>query len=183
MTPGVRHLCAVDVQPMVDWISAIPFEAWPQQHPRLGVPLRPAMVTDLEWPHEDALGFGRAMSRSGILWELAAALADTRVVPGGAKFINHMLSAVMPGDVITPHSDYADAPAPAGWITRVHVPLLTNPLAEMRFPNDTSRMMTVGRSWNMQVGEAYLVDVRQVHEVLNQGTTPRVHFMFDVLSG
>lgn len=159
---------------MTKWISAISFEAWPQQHQLGDGQLRPAMVNDLEWPRGagwPVLNFRQAMASvvdqvNECQWML------------GHDFRNFMLSVVMPGHAIDPHADQMGP----GWLTRVHVPLLTNPIAVMRFPNDTSRW-DVGREWNLQVGEAYLVDISQVHEVRNSGTTPRVHFMFDVFPG
>jgi len=181
VTPGVRHLCAVPVWRMVEWLRSIPFEECPQQHPLGDGQLRPAMVNDLGWP-----GGGRGPDPRPSFREAMAAVVlhvGARIESPGwsraLRFENHMLSVVMPGHSIDPHPDLMGP----GWQTRVHVPLTTNPSAVMRFPNDTSRLMSAGREWNLQVGEAYLVDVSHVHEVRNGGTTPRVHFMFDVFEG
>lgn len=188
MTPSICHLCIVNVQSMADWISSIPFEAWPQQTRLADGQLRPAMVTDLAWPYyrPDRKTFREAarfvveyVMRSWEFLEAAMPPLDPGRQVVSFEIRNYMLSVVMPGHSIDPH---ADQQAP-GWVTRVHIPLLTNPSATFIFPHDDSRLLTAGRSWNMQVGEAYLVDVSRVHEVRNEGSTPRVHFMFDVLRG
>lgn len=85
---------------MATWISAIPFEDWPQQT-RINGRLRPAMVTDLQW-HE----FG----------EMAVP-----VETGFGRIVWRALSCVMPGHSIERHTDECGQ--------RVHIPLLTNPKA------------------------------------------------------
>jgi len=174
VTPAVRHLCAVNVRSMVEWISAVPFEAWPQQTPLGDGQLRPAMVNDYGWCPVPGLGrLKDACRRAQVLADVGAAIDAALVLGAEADFRSFMLSAVMPGHSIEPH---ADAQA-AGWVTRVHVPLLTNPWAFFDVVDP------VRRRYQMQVGDAYLVDVQQTHEVINAGQTPRVHFMFDVFAG
>lgn len=140
----------VDVAGLVSWIQGISFEDWPQQ--RRGE-LRPAMVTDAHWR-----GFGA--KATPIVHDLMAHF------PGKTSH-QWMLSAVMPGHEIPPHRDEQ----PPHWITRVHVPLLTNA---------QSFFILGGISFAMDVGEAYQVNTRLEHSVINNGPTPRVHFMFDV---
>ena len=141
----------IDVADLAAWIAGIDFALWPQQH-RVDDQLRPAMVTDLAWH-----GFG---DRTRGLMESLALLA------GGGGY-NRMLSVVMPGHVIPPHVDQQ----PDDWLTRVHVPLATNPDAAM---------ILAGREEHFEVGGAYLVDTRVEHSIRNGGKTPRIHFMFDV---
>jgi aspartyl/asparaginyl beta-hydroxylase len=143
----------VDVAEVVDWISTVPFAEWPQQHP-LGGELRPAMVNDLAWQ-----GFG---------WrtDLLVSRLLSNHFPGAEDY-NRMLSVVRPGHGIEWHRD---EPA-AGWISRVHVPLSTNPRAVM---------IAATHVYWMDVGCAYLVDVRSLHAVRNEGDCSRIHFMFDV---
>lgn len=167
MTPAVRHLMAVDVRSMVEWIQAIPFEEWPQQHRLEDGKIRPAMVTDMQW-------CGFSVYAAGVLMKLLG-LAKAVGLPD-FNCRNYMLSVVMPGHSIDPHADQQ----PPGWITRVHVPLLTNPkasfvVAQERLPSDKSDWID-----HMEVGHAYLVDVTKPHVVENNGPTPRIHFMFDV---
>ena len=79
-----------------------------------------------------------------------------------------MLSVVMPGHRIEPHVDLQ----PPKWRTRVHVPLRSNERAWFK----SGAVPIV-----MQVGHAYMVNTRDQHEIWNDGETPRVHFMFDVV--
>jgi hypothetical protein len=160
---------AVDVASMVEWISAIPFEEWPQQTPLEDGDLRPAMVNSTLWPfqpgHRWSLGFAMAKPVADIHAN------DSFWTDGPVAFENHMLSVVMPRASIPPHADHQQP----GWITRVHVPLLTNPWAffDVLEP-ERSR-------YQMEVGQAYLVDITRRHEVHNNGPSPRLHFMFDVM--
>lgn len=153
--PAVKELARVDVAQLAAWARAIPFREWPQQH-RVDELLRPAMVNDVGWH-----GFGAATDP--LIEELLGHL------PAGAVAFNRMLGCVQPGHKIDPHYD-AQA---SEWIARVHVPLCTNDETFMRFE---------GVDYHMAVGTAYLVDTRREHGVRNGGTTPRIHFMFDVRS-
>jgi hypothetical protein len=167
VTTAVRHLMAVDVRSMAEWISAIPFEAWPQQTRLEDGKIRPAMVNDLRWPWDGL--------RPSFRDAMGDVVDHVNEHPGlwGHDFSNFMLSVVMPRHSIPPHADQQSP----GWITRVHVPLLTNPWAFFDV------LEPERRRYQMEVGNAYLVDVSQVHEVVNHGATPRVHFMFDVFGG
>ncbi len=143
----------IDISGMVEWISAIPFEQWPQQSRLPDGQIRPAMVNDLSWH-----GFGRVSDP--ITAELMGQFP-------GHKAYNRMVSVVMPGADIYPH---ADRQAP-DWICRVHVPLVTN---------EHSAFVVEGERFAMRVGTAYLVNTEREHEVRNDGPGPRIHFMFDV---
>ena len=135
-----------------NWITAIPFDAWPQQ-PALRGELRPAMVNDCAW-----FRFGNETDPL-----INSIMLD--VFPGRVQR-NRMLSVIMPGHDIDPHSDRQ----PHGWMTRIHVPLVTNPNAWFVFDS----------THHLAFGFAYAVDVTKRHYVHNHGTTPRVHLMFDV---
>jgi hypothetical protein len=151
---GVELLASgIDVAELSAWITAIDFAEWPQQH-RVDAQLRPAMVTDGEWR-----GFG----------ERATPIVEKLLMrfPPTAQAFNWMLSVVMPGHSIAPH---VDAQGPT-WIGRVHVPLTSNASAVM---------VVAGEPRCLDVGSAYLVDIRIEHAIYNDGATPRIHFMFDV---
>jgi hypothetical protein len=160
----VRPLCKVDVSDLVAWITAIPFEEWPQQH-RLNGELRPAMVNDLEWH-----GFGDRTDR--LVFELRAHMA----LLSAPEAYNRMLSVVMPGHHIDRHRDAQ----PPEWITRVHVPLTTPTPCPDGANITVWDSPTHGTGFELEVGTAYLVDTREEHSVHNYGETPRIHFMFDV---
>ena len=140
---------------VVEWIAAIPFESWPQQHRLADGLIRPAMVTDSEWH-----SFG-AMTEALVL--------DTarRWTDEPAQVRNRLLSVVMPGASIEPHTDELGP----DWFTRLHVPLLTNPDA-MFISGDAVHRMAAGF--------AYEINTRERHAVWNAGKTARVHLMFDL---
>lgn len=147
----VTAIAEVDIADLARWIGGVPLDAWPQQP---GTVLRPAMVTDLEWQ-----GFGR---RTDDLVHQVMMHLDR-----GTVAYLRMLSAVMPGHSITPHADHQLA----GWIGRVHIPLVSN---------DAAVFVVGGEIHWLEPGIAYLVDVSVEHSVENKGETPRIHFMFDV---
>jgi aspartyl/asparaginyl beta-hydroxylase (cupin superfamily) len=146
-------LTTVDIDAVSKWISGVPFECWPQQHP-VDHQLRPAMVNDLAWQD-----FGTRTD--DLVKELLIEF------PLHSVAYNRMLSVVMPGHSIPPHVDEQ----PLDWITRVHVPLITN---------NRTFMIIEGELHAMAVGTAYSFDTRRQHAVRNTGNTPRIHFMFDV---
>jgi aspartyl/asparaginyl beta-hydroxylase (cupin superfamily) len=80
-----------------------------------------------------------------------------------------MLTVVMPGHSIPPHVDEQ----PEAWLARIHVPLTTN---------DESRFIVGGEHHHMDIGSAYLVNTTVEHAVRNDGGTPRIHLMWDLLS-
>lgn len=140
----------------IQWITAVSYEAWPQQSRLADGLLRPAMVTDLAWQ-----SFGDA----------TADLVRNATPPALSHLRerNRLLSVVMPGALIEPHTDELGG----DWCTRIHVPLLTNPDA-MFISGDVVRRLAVGF--------AYEINTRERHAVWNAGATPRVHLMFDLHS-
>jgi hypothetical protein len=143
---------------VVEWITAIPFDAWPQQKPLRGE-MRPAMVNDPDWQE----------FADNTLSLRAQAMAEFAEYGAPVGSISHspMLSVVMPGHHIDAHSD----PMPADWVCRIHVPLTTCPEAVM---------VVRGVEHHLDVGMAYAINIRAPHAVFNRGDTPRIHFMFDV---
>lgn len=74
-----------------------------------------------------------------------------------------------PGQIHPVHTDVQ----PPEFVTRVHVPLATNPHAVAT--------MEDGPPLHLAVGKAYKFDTRLPHAVANGGKTPRVHLVFEVL--
>lgn len=149
-----RLLGPVGADALAKWITAIPFEEWPQQHRLPGGQIRPSMQTDITWH-----GFG----------EIAEPVVNAIMqehFPGGIAY-QRMLSVVMPGHSIPPHCDEQAK----SWICRVHVPLMSNA---------KSRFIVGGQDHVLAPGFAYRVNTRAEHAVTNDGETPRIHFMFDV---
>lgn len=149
----------VDHTQMAQWISAIPFGEWPQQHRLEDGKIRPSMVTDQFWHNFG--GESHVVVRHVMAAHFLDGLDDDRMS------YQRMLSVVMPGHSIPPHVDGQSK----NWICRVHVPLLTN---------SKSWFWVEGRPISMEPGFAYRVDTTKEHAVTNDGDTPRIHFMFDV---
>lgn len=145
----------VDITDVLNWIKSIDYVDWPQQ-PRIDKDkIRPAMVNDPNWfrfyKNTDNLV-------KQIMWQFP-----------NHHDCNRMLSVVMPGASIEPHKDLQIKE----WVTRIHVPLMTNPEALFYIAGDYV---------HMEVGKAYLIDTEAEHGVVNTGNCERIHFMFDVIS-
>ena len=140
----------LEVEGLAEWVLEVPFSGWPQQ--RFGE-LRPAMISDPEWR-----GFHGRVRKTveRVLGKFPGGKADTL-----------LLSVVMPGHEIAPHVDEQ----PPHWWTRVHVPLVAGPGSEFLVENV---------AFHLSPGHAYRVNTLRQHSVVNRGSTPRVHFMFDV---
>lgn len=145
----MTELGDVDIAELLGWLGAIDFATWPRQQLEDGQ-IRPSMITDHSWS-----GFGSASNALA-----AACLSHFR----GRSEQHRILSLVLPGQVIDPHTD--------PWSCRVHVPLLTNPQAFL---------IVEGHEYHLEAGKAYVVDGTRLHGVKNLGPTPRVHFVLDVV--
>lgn len=78
-----------------------------------------------------------------------------------------MLAKMDPGGVIHPH---VDANTSAGFPHKIHVPLQTNPHVTFYIePNN----------YHFEVGKAYEVNNRVMHGVKNEGSTSRIHLIFE----
>lgn len=105
--------------------------------------------------------------------------------PAAEKIIRHVIEAigvpctayevVLSGTQPGHHHDmHADGRA-EGWLTRVHVPLRSNEGCWHEFADQPSG------KFRMLTGWAYTFNARfQRHAFGNDGTTPRVHLMFDL---
>lgn len=71
--------------------------------------------------------------------------------------------------------DYHQDPQQPNWITRIHVPVITNPLAWIAFEEED------GRHVHFEAGKAYSFNTLKRHAFANDGLTDRVHLLFDVL--
>jgi len=153
-TGTVARLGAVTVDPLVSWITAIPWEAWPQQHRLADGRIRPAMVNSPSW-------HGLHDVTTQVVKEIQA------WVPRLTRPALRMVSVVMPGHEIPPH---CDKHGPRWW-GRVHVPLTSDP---------SSVFTVAGESHRLRVGVAYAVNTLSEHSVSNvAGLVPRVHLVVD----
>ena len=84
-----------------------------------------------------------------------------------AEFPRVMLARMAPGGVIKPH---VDANPAAQWPHKIHVPLLTNPGVGF---------LVGDRVYHFPEGEAVEVNNLGIHAVRNDGSTDRVHLIFE----
>lgn len=80
------------------------------------------------------------------------------------------LALVRPGQTFPPHRDGQ----PGGWVTLVHVPVVTCDGAWHLFEEEGTRV-------HFSAGYAYSFDTRKVHSYGNDGPGNRVHLLFDVV--
>lgn len=151
MSPAARTwslLCAVDVLPLVSWLQS----------------------GAVRWPK-----FVRGQPQRLPAPE-AASTVITAVLScfGGTDTYNRpyaCVSRVGPGNG---HGYHRDSQPPE-WITRVHVPLVTNEACWFAWEPDGKRV-------HFSVGNAYSFNTLVPHAFGNDGTTERIHLTFDVLS-
>lgn len=98
------------------------------------------------------------------------ALAELEYFPGEIIADMPMLSRMMPGQSHGMHADIQSS----DWITRVHVPIVTNPEAWIMFESEGQRV-------HFAEGMAYTFNTIERHAFGNDGPAPRVHLIFDVL--
>ena len=72
-----------------------------------------------------------------------------------------------PGILHPAHTDEQSAE----WVARIHIPITTNPHVVFTMEDGPHQML---------VGKAYTINTLAPHAVSNGGSTPRVHFVFEV---
>lgn len=140
----------VDVEPMAAWLAANAL-SWPEV-----APTKPQRIFLL----------GKALQT---LIDRVMTFFDESVY-----VYQPMLSRMPPGES---HPMHADA-ARADWVTRVHVPLVTNDYCWFSWEDESE--FPLGRAY-FAVGKAYTFDMTRRHAFGNSGDTERVHLIFDVL--
>lgn len=84
-------------------------------------------------------------------------------------FIKCEINWLFPGDMLPYHRD------PNWWHEhshRIHIPVTTNP---------DCFWLVEGRETHLDVGRHYEINNRRFHAMINRGTTPRLHLVFDLL--
>lgn len=128
-------------------------------------------------PHLAALswrGVGHMIAQSHFPPALAL---DVGVIIG--QVLNHLpgrrrgivyLARRVPGEHVEPHTDREDG----GCTCRVHVPLVTNPHAQL---------LLDGVWQHLEAGFAWAIDPTREHAVRNAGATDRIHLFFNAVEG
>lgn len=173
-TSSVRRLGTVDIAALRSAVLAIPESVWD--------------LEDADKPNRfDALGSTRHIvfrfvssvrdwreSYARPIWAewkplLEPVLGEATAAYGYARgeFPRVMLARMRPGGVIHPHRDMNLA---AQWPHKIHVPLVTN---------EKVRFMVGDTTYHFPEGEAVEVNNMGAHAVANEGTTDRIHLIFE----
>ncbi len=148
MKPCWQELCEVEVGPLIEWLKTASISWFEQPSPD-----KPQRVYDLT-AEEPARMIDHILPR----------------FPASVRPDWPMLSRMKPGQFHPMHVDIQRA----DWLTRVHVPLLTNDRCWMWFEEEEVPV-------HFAVGHAYTFNALRRHSFANEGDTDRVHFIFDVL--
>jgi hypothetical protein len=173
-TDTVRQLGTVDITALKAAVLALPEPVWDAENAA-----KPNRFGALDATRHIILRFVSNFadwrdSYDGPLWSewqstvepvLAAATADY----GYARtaFPRVMLARMAPGGVIHPHKDMNPA---AKWPHKIHVPLVTN---------DRVTFFVHGQPYHFGEGSAVEVNNMRTHAVTNEGTTDRIHLIFE----
>jgi len=174
-TTSLRHLGMVDIAQLREAVLAIPESVWDaknQNKPNRGYDAVNAarhitfrfITSHRDWRE----------SADWPLWqqwrERLLPVMEQATRPYGyvrAVYPRVMLARMAPGDEIRPH---VDANPAAQWPHKIHVPLLTNTQVGFRI-GDTI--------YHLPEGEAIEVNNLGIHAVRNEGTTDRIHLIFE----
>jgi hypothetical protein len=148
---GVAPLAAVDVSELIAWVNGISRTTWPDW----GKPdFRPAVINEPTWENLE--------------WHTQPTVSHILGMFPGCRDTYRSITVIHPGDYVPPHTDTLLP----GWITRIHVPIITNPDAAF---------IVDGVDYHLEVGMSYQVNPGKSHSVANRGDCTRVHLMFDVI--
>jgi hypothetical protein len=171
-----RVLChgAIEVAPLAAAIVAQDAAAWNEDEQRQKDYEVHRLTQSIVLLFAEVDPWPRIEVRRQAGWERLAAVAVplmdsiiARWYPPGGRIIRAMAAKLVAGGKIDPHRD---AHPSFGCGHRIHVPITTNP--RVRFTVD-------GRPFQFEVGQAYEINNKLTHSVVNKGTTDRIHFIFD----
>lgn len=111
----------------------------------------------------------------------AMKLAELFAGPSGKVERLRFMKLQPGGGELTRHTDLVEKEAGTldDHIMRVHFPIITNDKVDFTVWNVDGQKVTV----NMKVGEAWYLDLRKPHTVVNGGDTIRVHLVADIRLG
>jgi hypothetical protein len=173
-TTSVRRLGRVDIARLREAVLAIPESMWDAENAD-----KPNRFEALDRTRHIVFRFVSNFhdwrdSYDRPLWaqwrELLEPVLAQAVAPYGyacGVFPRVMLARMAPGGVIKPHRDANPA---AKWPHKIHVPLLTN--EQVTFFVD-------GVGYHFEEGEAAEVSNMAVHAVENNGSSDRIHLIFE----
>lgn len=150
MSEAWSILCPVDVGPLASWL-AVGDPDWP--------PVKGGQPNRIHAP----------AAATPIIEQVLTCFAS----PVTYSRYYACLSRLVPGAAYEYHQD----PQLPEWITRVHVPVVTNAGAWLAFEEEG------GRHVHFEAGWAYSFNALKSHRYANDGGADRVHLLFDVLRG
>jgi len=173
-TTSVRFLGPIELGGIVEEIRAIPEETWERENST-----KPNKFDALDRTQHIVFRFVSnfadwRQSYETPIWRdwaprieplLAQAVAPYAYARGA--FPRVMLARMAPGGIIHPH---VDANPAARWPHKIHIPIQTNP--QVAFFVDP-------HEHHLEVGQAYEVNNLGRHAVKNDGTTSRIHLIFE----
>ena len=198
------YLCDVDIAPLAAWLAEGD-KAWPAPStPRKPQRVREIPAELLEPIYSSVLTFFRQKLECDVCgnWpnedgeiEHGKGCYTQSADGGGSSFvanyiaIDPMLSRMLPGQSHDFHVDIQRA----DWITRVHVPIVTNPGCWMAWENAEKKaywlehydtlpnVRDIAEVVHFEAGRAYSFNTLERHSFGNDGETERVHLIFEVL--
>jgi len=173
-TKSVRMLGRVDVAALKKAVLAIPEDVWERENAS-----KPNRFDALDRTHHIVFRFVKNATDWTAYYDLPMwkefrpllepvmneAVADYRYARG--EFPRIMLARMAPGGVILPHMDSSPV---ARWPHKIHVPLETN---------DRVTFFVDPGHYRLAEGEAYELNNMGTHAVRNEGTTNRIHLIFE----
>lgn len=173
-TTSVRQLGSVDISGLRDAVLAIPESVWEAENaskPNKFEALdrtRHIVFRFIDDPNDWRQSHDRAAWAEWAPRLLPVMEQATRPYAyARGAYPRVMLARMAPGGIIRPH---VDANPAAQWPHKIHVPLLTNP--EVGF-------LCGGSMHHFPEGEAVEVNNLELHAVRNDGTTDRIHLIFE----
>lgn len=173
-TTSIRRLGPVDVSALRERVMAMPEATWNMENAS-----KPNRFEALDSTRHVVFRFVSSLrdwrqSYSRPLWSewrdvIEPVLAQATEAYGYQRgaFPRVMLARMPPGGSIHPHRD---ANAAAKWPHKIHVPIQTN---------DKVTFFVDGIGYTLAEGEAVEVNNMGVHAVTNEGTTDRIHLIFE----
>lgn len=186
-------ICPVNPAPLIAWLAGASF-------PAPSTPTKPQRIQDADVPLALCEPIMNAVLKHAVARRKVGLFActdgsskadvATTELAGRIVAASPMLSRVLPGQIHPMHVDIQRS----DWLTRVHVPLTTNPgcwmawegqcsACDCAYPHCKSCMGTGGERVHFEVGNAYTFNTLARHAFGNEGETERVHLIFEVLRG
>jgi len=133
-----------------------------------------------KWKREHEDDLAREVRDTPLRAQMPAVEALLALLPYESLERVRLMALAPGGGELERHADITDAAAGAepGSIVRLHVPLVTND--DCRFASWD--LDGVRREGGMKRGGVYYLDVRKPHTAVNEGETPRIHLVADVVA-